>query len=166
MRNGPIRMKHTLLTQKLRAKAPGYSLVELMMGLLIGTILTAMAVPQVTVIQNQYRLRGAVASATWAIQSTRYQALMAGYPYQVVLTKSTNTYQIQNLPPGAASYANVGTAVPLSGSDVSLNNDTTLQFQPNGAITATKGALNFTLTYSGNTKTITVSNYGNISVTP
>jgi Tfp pilus assembly protein FimT len=159
-------MKHTLLTQKLRAKAPGYSLVELMMGLLIGTILTAMAVPQVTVIQNQYRLRGAVASATWAIQSTRYQALMAGYPYQVVLTKSTNTYQIQNLPPGAASYANVGTAVPLSGSDVSLNNDTTLQFQPNGAITAKKGALNFTLTYSGNTKTITVSNYGNISVTP
>jgi len=159
-------MKHTLLTQKLRAKAPGYSLVELMMGLLIGTILTAMAVPQVTVIQNQYRLRGAVASATWAIQSTRYQALMAGYPYQVVLTKSTNTYQIQNLPPGAASYANVGTAVPLSGSDVSLNNDTTLQFQPNGAITATKGALNFTLTYRGNTKTITVSNYGNISVTP
>jgi len=159
-------MKHTLLTQKLGAKAQGYSLVELMMGLLIGTILTAMAVPQVTVIQNQYRLRGAVASATWAIQSTRYQALMAGYPYQVVLTKSTNTYQIQNLPPGAASYANVGTAVPLSGSDVSLNNDTTLQFQPNGAITATKGALNFTLTYRGNTKTITVSNYGNISVTP
>jgi Tfp pilus assembly protein FimT len=159
-------MKHTLLTQKVRAKAPGYSVVELIMGLLIGTILTAMAVPQVTVIQNQYRLRGAVASATWAIQSTRYQALMAGYPYQVVLTKSTNTYQIQNLPPGAASYANVGTAVPLSGSDVSLNNDTTLQFQPNGAITATKGALNFTLTYSGNTKTITVSNYGNISVTP
>lgn len=166
MENRPRRMRHTFLTQRLRAKASGYSLVELIMGLLIGTILTAMAVPQVKTIQDQYRLRGAVASATWAIQSTRFQALMAGYPYQVVLTKSTNSYQIQNLPPGAAAYANVGGAVPISGSNVSMNQDTTLQFQPNGTITATKGALNFTLTYSGSTKTITVSNYGNISVTP
>lgn len=136
------------------------------MGLLVGSILTAMAVPHVTSIQNQYRLQDAVSSATWAIQSTRYQALMAGYPYQVVLTAATETYQIQNLPPGATTYANVGTAIPISGSNVSLNQDTTLQFQPNGAISATKGALNFTLSYNGNTKSITVSNYGNISVTP
>ena len=159
-------MKHTFLRPSLQAKVRGYSLVELIMGLLIGTILTAMAIPQVTAIQNGYRLSGAVSSSTWAIQSTRYQALMAGYPYQVVFSKSAGTYQIQNLPTGAATYANVGTAVPLSGSNVSLNQDTTLQFQPNGAITATTGALIFTLTYNGTTKTITVSNYGNISVTP
>ena len=159
-------MKHLILQRRLAAKASGYTLVELLVGLVVGTILTAMAVPFVTSIQNQYRLQGAVSSATWAIQSTRYQSLMAGYPYQVVLMRSTDTYQIQNLPPGAATYANVGTAVPISGSSVSLNQDTTLQFQPNGTITATTGALNFTLTYNGNTKSITVSNYGNISVTP
>jgi prepilin-type N-terminal cleavage/methylation domain-containing protein len=166
MENGPTRMKHIHLGRKPHTSVRGYSLIELLVGLLIGTILTAMAIPHVTSIQNQYRLQGAVDASTWAIQSTRYQALMAGYPYQVVFSKAAATYQIQNLPTGAVTYANVGGVVPLSGSSVSLNQDTTLQFQPNGAITATKGALNFTLTYNGSTKTITVTNYGNISVTP
>lgn len=159
-------MKHSAFSLSLRTRVHGYSLIELMMGLLVGIILTAMAIPHVTAIQNQYRLQGAVDSSTWAIQSTRYQALTAGYPYQVVFSKSASNYQIQNLPTGTATYANVGTAVPLSGSNVILNQDTTLQFQPNGAVTAVQGALNFTITYNGSTKTITVTNYGNISVTP
>jgi prepilin-type N-terminal cleavage/methylation domain-containing protein len=159
-------MKHKLLRQSRHAGVRGYSLLELLMGLLIASILTAMAVPQVNAIRSQYRLQDAVASSTWAIQSTRYQALMAGFPYQVVFSKSAGTYQIQNLPTGAASFANVGNAVPISGSVVSLNQDTTLKFLPNGSVSATTGALNFTLTYNGSTKAITVSNYGNISVTP
>jgi len=144
----------------------GYTLVEIIFALLIGLILSAMAVPRVQSTLMWYRLQGAVASATWAVQSTRYQALMAGYPYQVVFTKSNNNYQIQNLPAGAASYANVGTAVPLSGSTISLNQDTTLRFSPNGSVSAPTGALTFTLTYNGSTKTITVSTYGNVKVTP
>ncbi len=144
----------------------GFSTIELLMVMIVGTILTAIAIPQVNSILRQYRLAGAVASSTWAVQSTRYQALMAGYPYQVVFTKSAGTYQIQNLPAGATSYANVGTAVPLSGSAVSLNQDTTLKFLPNGSVSAPTGGLTFTLTYYGSTKTITVSTYGNIKVTP
>jgi type II secretory pathway pseudopilin PulG len=146
--------------------ALGFSMIEIILSLLVGSILTAIAIPQIASVLNRYKLQGAVASSTWAIQSTRYQALMAGYPYQVVFTASTGKYQIQDLPPGAASYANVGTAVPLSGAKVVLNQNTTLQFKPNGAVTATAGSLNFTLTFSGSTKTITVSNYGNINVTP
>jgi prepilin-type N-terminal cleavage/methylation domain-containing protein len=142
----------------------GYSAVELVMALLVGSILTAMAVPQVRAGLYKYRLNGAVASATWAVQSTRYQALMEGYPYQVVLTAANQTYQIQNLPPGSASYANVGTPVPLSGNPVTLNQDTTLQFKPNGAVTASVGGLSFTITYQGKTGTVTVTNYGNVSV--
>ena len=114
-------------------------MIEIVLVLAIGLILSAMAVPQVQSGVNNYRLSSAVAMAKWAIQSTRFQALMKGYPYQVVFTASTNSYQIQNLPPGAASYANVGTAVPLSGSAVSLNQDTTLQFKPNGSVTAATG---------------------------
>src|SRR5581483_1738491 len=149
-----------------RRTVRGFSMIEIIMSLLVGSILTAIAIPQIGTLLNQYKLQGAVASSTWAIQSTRYQALMAGYPYQVVFTASTGKYQIQDLPPGAASYANVGTAVPLSGANVVLNRNTTLQFKPNGSVTATAGSLNFTLTFSGSTKTITVSNYGNINVTP
>ncbi|HEX3376954.1 MAG TPA: prepilin-type N-terminal cleavage/methylation domain-containing protein, partial [Candidatus Acidoferrales bacterium] len=85
----------------------GYSLVELIFAVVISLILTAIAVPAVGSVLNNYRLQGAVANATWAIQSTRYQALMAGYPYQVVFTKASSQYQIQNLPTGATTYANV-----------------------------------------------------------
>jgi Tfp pilus assembly protein FimT len=148
------------------ADVRGFSTVELFLVMIVGTILTAIAIPQVNSVMNQYRLQSAVASSTWAIQSTRYQALTAGYPYQVVFTQSTGAYQVQNLPPGATTYANVGTSVPLSGSPVTLNQDTTLLFKPNGSVTATTGTLNFTLSYQGATKSITVSNYGNISVTP
>jgi prepilin-type N-terminal cleavage/methylation domain-containing protein len=42
----------------------GYTLVEIMIAVVIGTILTAMAIPQVKSTVNAYRLRGAVASAT------------------------------------------------------------------------------------------------------
>jgi Tfp pilus assembly protein FimT len=142
----------------------GFSVLELVMGILVGLILTAMAIPQVRAGLYSYRLKGAAASSVWAVQSTRYQALMEGYPYQVVFSPANQTYQVQNLPPGSASYANVGTAVPLSGNPVTLNQDTTLQFKPNGAVTATVGALSFVITYQGKTATLTVSNYGNVSV--
>jgi Tfp pilus assembly protein FimT len=139
-------------------------MVELIMALLIGSILTAIAIPQGKAVINNYRLQGAVASCTWAIQSTRYQALEQGYPYQVVFTASSKSYQIQNLPTGAVTYANVGSAVPISGETVTLSQDTTLQFKPNGSVTATTGALNFQIIYQGVTKTVTVSNYGNIKI--
>jgi type II secretory pathway pseudopilin PulG len=146
-------------------KNRGYSLVELIFAMLIIIILAALAVPQMGAVVFQYRLNGAVASATWAVQSTRYQAQMAGFPYQVVFTKATNNYQIQDLPPGAGAYANVGTAVPLSGSTIGLNQDTTFRFLPNGSVSAPVGALNnFTITYHGSTKSITVSTYGNVKV--
>jgi Tfp pilus assembly protein FimT len=141
----------------------GYTTLELVIGLLVGSVLTAMAIPQVQSGLYNYRLRGAAASSIWAIQSTRYQALMEGYPYQVVFSQANLNYQVQNLPPGSASYANVGTAVPLSGNPVTLNQDTTLQFKPNGAVTATVGTLSFIITYQGRTATLTVSNYGNVS---
>ena len=142
----------------------GFSTVELVMALLVGLILSAMAVPQVRSGLYNYRLKGAAASSIWAVQSTRYQALMEGYPYQVVFSQANQNYQVQNLPPGSVSYANVGTAVPLSGNPVALNQDTTLQFKPNGSVTASVGTLSFVITYQGKTATLTVSNYGNVSV--
>ena len=89
---------------------------------------------------------------------------MEGYPYQVVFSSSGPTYQIQNLPPGAGAYANVGTTIPLSSMGVVLSADTTLQFRPNGFVTPTVGASNFTLTYQGLCQKVTVSNYANISL--
>jgi prepilin-type N-terminal cleavage/methylation domain-containing protein len=69
----------------------GYTLIEIMIALLIGSVLTAMAIPQVRSGVYRYRLQGAVASSTWAIQSTRYQSLRDGIQYQVVFTKVPRT---------------------------------------------------------------------------
>jgi len=139
-------------------------MLEIVMVLLVITILFAMAIPQGRSIVNRYELEGAVASCTWAIQSTRYQALEQGYQYQVVFNSSAGTYQIQNEAPPATTFSNVGSAVPFSGRPVTLNQDTTLVFKPNGAVSVSTGALSFTLTYQGKTATVTVSNYGNVNV--
>lgn len=141
----------------------GYSLVELAIVMLMGSILTAMAIPQVKSQVFYYRLNSAVAMAKWAIQSTRFQALKEGYPFQVVFAASTQSYQIQDLPSGT-TYQNVGGVVPLAAWPMTFSADTTINFKPNGMVTATVGSNSFTITYQGTTKTITVSNYGNVKV--
>jgi prepilin-type N-terminal cleavage/methylation domain-containing protein len=142
----------------------GFTMLELLIVLAIGMILTAMAIPQVKTQMYRYRLQGAVASSTWAIQSTRYQALMEGYPYQVVFTKSTNSYQIQDLPPGSSSYTNVGNSVPLSGAATVLNQDTTFQFKPNGYVNDPANLYYLTITYQNMCQKVTVTNYARITL--
>jgi len=110
-------------------------MLELVIVLAIGSILTAMAIPQVRSGLYSYRLNSAVAMAKWAIQSTRFQALMKGYPYQVVFSAANTNYQIQNLPSGT-TYANVGSVVPLAGSPMTVNQDATINFLPNGFVTS------------------------------
>jgi Tfp pilus assembly protein FimT len=141
----------------------GFTMVEMFMVMVIGIILTAVAVPQIKSQVYNFRLNSAVAMAKWAIQSTRFQALMKGYPYQVAFSASNTNYQIQNLPSGT-TYQNVGTAVPLASWPMTFSADTTINFKPNGMVTVTVGSNSFTITYQGTTKTITVSNYGNVTV--
>ena len=151
------------VTRKHPGHIRGFTLIELILVLLIGSILTAMVIPQVKSQLYAYRLNSAVAMAKWAIQSTRFQALMKGYPYQVAFSAANTNYQIQNLPSGI-TYQNVGSTVPLASWPVTVSADTTLQFKPNGSVVSSVGGLSFTMTYQGTTATITVSNYGNVSV--
>jgi prepilin-type N-terminal cleavage/methylation domain-containing protein len=150
----------------------GFTAIELTMVLLVSGIVAAFAVPIVGDALSSYRLRSAVASATWAIQSTRFQALMEGYPFEVTFQGDANgnnpSYQIASKTVGAASYSNVGSSVPISGSPVNLTAATVVQFQPNGTVTVTQGGTTVStmqISYQGNSDTITVSNYGNVSVT-
>jgi len=146
----------------------GFTLIEMVMVVAIGLVVAAMAVPTVNKAMNTYRLRAAVSSVSGAIQTTRYQAISSGYAYQVVLKKTAGTLQVQSDPGRTGTFANVGNAIPLTSSSIQvvLNADTTLQFRPSGLVQATTGATTLTLTYGSNTETITVSNYGNVKVTP
>jgi Tfp pilus assembly protein FimT len=150
-------------------------MLEMVITVLIVLIGTVIALPLVNRVMGAYRLRSAVSSVTGLIQSARYQAISSGYAYQVVLSKTASTFQVQSnptWPTGAFSNYCVPAAascpVPLSNSGINvvLGADTTLQFRPSGMVTATAGSTSLTLTYGGKTQTVAVSTYGNITVTP
>ncbi len=168
----------------IRRQSPGFSLLELLFTLAIGLVITAIAVPLVQNVVAYFKLRGAISAVTGAIQSTRYQAIFQGCPYQVVFTAATGTYQVQGEPystvtstcgtvfTNICSGALTACPVPLSGSGtpVTLNADVTLLFRPGGTVTSPQfpgGGITMVLNYGGKPpETITVSNYGSTSVTP
>lgn len=153
-----------------RRRDRGFTLIELVMVVAVGMILAALAVPSVRSSIQYFRVRAAVSSVTGAIQSTRYRAVFDGCSYNITLDKTANTYQIGSTTNSGnacnAAFANVGTAIPFAPSNVVLNNQIVLQFKPSGFVQATTGATTFTLTYGSTVKTVTVSSYGNINVTP
>lgn len=150
---------------RMRRSERGFSLIEMMLVVLISIVLTAIAAPNIRTAVFRYRLEGAVASSTWAIQSTRYQSLMQGYQYQVVFSHTSNTYQIQDDPTGSGTFSNVGNPIPLSGQPIALNADTTFTFKPNGFVNDPANLYYMTVTYQGMCQKIKVTNYANITLT-
>jgi len=148
----------------------GFSLLELTMTLAVGITLAALAVPAVKSSVQYFRVRSAVSSITGAIQSTRYRAIFDGCPYNISISSTGNTFQVASEAVSggtcATTFTNVGGADPFGSPAVVLNQNVTLQFKPSGFVQATTGSTTFTLSYGSTTKTVTVSNYGNINVTP
>ena len=99
---------------------------------------------------------------------------MQGYSYQVTFSWRHRRTQsdVSDRQQTARQQPRTRTlAAPfrLSGRPVVLGATDVFQFQPNGTVTtlpASSAPYTFTITYSGTTETITVSNYGNIDVTP
>jgi prepilin-type N-terminal cleavage/methylation domain-containing protein len=163
------------LNEDRRRHVRGFSMLELTITVLIVLIGSMIALPAINSVIGTYRLGSAVSSVTGVIHVARYQAISSGYAYQVVFSKTAATFQVQSNPtwptgtfsnycvPAAASCP-----VPLSGSSIPvvLGADTTLQFRPNGMVTAVVGSTPLTLTYLTKTESIAVSTYGNIKVTP
>jgi prepilin-type N-terminal cleavage/methylation domain-containing protein len=151
-------------TVSLERGEQGFTLLELLVTIGIVMVLSAIGIPKFMGAISNYKLTAAVQQAELAIQTTRYQAIQNGYPYQVAIDPTTNTYQELNYPAGATAFANVGGSVPVSTAPITISAATTYQFSPNGSVIAPVGAMSFSIQYQGNTKTLTVSNYGSISV--
>lgn len=173
MEHHPVRL-HRNVTALRNRSDKGFTVLEMVFVVVIVLIMTTMAVPLITNVIATYRMRSAVASVTGIIQATRFQAISASAPYQIVFTKATSTFQIQSAPDSVSPYTNycvpaaTSCPVPLSNSGVpvTLGADTTLQFRPSGIVSAPVGSTTLTLTYGGKTETISVTSYGNIKVTP
>ncbi len=169
--------KHRTRHLDRRRASRGFTLVELMLVVAVGLILAGMAVPVIQNTMHVYALRSAITSLTGAISSSRYQAIFHGCKSQVVFTAASYSYQVQSEAPAygglacAAAFTNVGNAVPLQGHGPTLGANITLTFSPGGAVTSTPAAspITLVLTYPGTAlpaETITVSNYGNVTVAP
>jgi type IV fimbrial biogenesis protein FimT len=146
-------------------RATGFTMMEAALTVAIVGILLAFGIPSIFSTVKIFTLTAAADSITWSIQTTRYQAIMHGYSFQLTLNAANNTYQVASQPTGSGSFINVGTAIPISGSPVVIGAGTVLQFKGNGSVAATVGNSQIiTVSYVGRTKTITVTNYGSISV--
>lgn len=166
-----------------RLSTSGFSLIEILVAVAIVGVLAALAIPLTINTVKSTRLTAAVSAATGAIQSTRYLAIMHGYPYQITFTPSTGSYQVLNEVPPAASFSNVGTAIPISGPGAAtISRTITIQFAANGTVSevttppAGVSTLVFsicqpsiacpaTITTTGLSNTITTSTVGNVSTT-
>jgi type IV fimbrial biogenesis protein FimT len=154
----------------------GFSMLEVALVMMIALVMAAMAIPSARSAIASYELSAAVDSVTGAIQGARYQAIMHGYLYQVDVNGTTNTIQVSSEIPPATTYSVTGAALPISSDPVTVGVGTPnsssvghaiLQFKPNGAILIASGQaapMSLTVSYNGTTKTVTVSNYGSITV--
>jgi prepilin-type N-terminal cleavage/methylation domain-containing protein len=151
--------------------ARGFTAIELLVTMAIGMVLAAFAFPLLQNATNFFRVRSAASAVNGAIQSTRFQAIFHGCPYAVAFDKTAMTYQVSTEQPNAtgcaATFTNVGSAVPIANvSSVTLNQNVTFQFRPGGLTQTTVGVPTLILDAHGSKETITVSTYGNITVTP
>lgn len=159
----------------------GVSMLELIVVVAITALTSAIAVPVIGSAVNSYQMRSAASSAASAIQSTRYRAIAAGYPYQVAYSAANSNYLIQSDPNATGAFTNIPATenngpgpFSLTGSSVQakLSQDVTIGFSPSGSVRGTAAGVTsncpcaFTITYKGKVETITVSLYGNVTITP
>lgn len=116
----------------------GFTLIQALIVVAISLAMTAVAVPVFTNAVNSYRFSAAVSAATGAISATRFQAIMNGYPYEIVFTASTMSYRVYSettasCPP---AFTAVGSSIPMeSTGGITMTGPTvTYTFYSNGTV--------------------------------
>ncbi len=90
-----------------------FTMIEMLIVLAVSVVLAGIAIPSFTNAMYSYRQNASVSAVSGALSATRFLAIMKGYPYQLVFTPSTMSYQVYNEVPPATTYSLV---VPATGS--------------------------------------------------
>lgn len=153
--------------------ARGFTIVELLIVVLVGTILTAISVPVIRSAMTDAKISSTVSAISGALSQTRYAAIMNSNVYTLVVTAPANTYTVTNVTTGVAN-----TAVPLPSTVVAINGGAgatyTFTMCPNGTVSGAGGVCPPTTnpvppalsaTYNGRQVNINVSTVGNVTTT-
>ncbi len=93
------------------ATKAGFTLLELVVVVAIAMVLAAIAIPAITNSLRVFTYKSSIAAFTGAIQSTRYQAIYHGCPYQLAFSSSTMTYTVASQVPTVVGSASCLTAM-------------------------------------------------------
>jgi Tfp pilus assembly protein FimT len=150
--------------------------IELLIVVVVGGIITAIAIPVLNTAMNNMRMNSVVSGISAALSKTRYRAVMTNQVYTLVLTTATDTFVVTNTGTGVADAK-----APLPSTLVVLTGATagtfTYTFCPNGMVygaaavctitnnVANNAAPTITATYQGRQMTVNVSSVGNVTNT-
>ncbi len=180
-------------TAKAAASSRGFTMVELVIVLAVACIILAISLPTINRTITNMHLTSSATSLAGVIQSTRYQAISTGCPYEVTITAASRSYQIYTekvvtsptAPPVcattysyvcASNYSGAACAIQFANSDVNVSFNpvsatSTLVLNPSGTISTTSSITTpstFTIVFSpstgSQTKTVTVSGVGNVRI--
>jgi prepilin-type N-terminal cleavage/methylation domain-containing protein len=156
----------------------GFTVPELLITAVIGTVLTVVAIPMFYNALNNMRLSNMVSNLSGIVSSTRYQAIMKSQVYTLVITVPANTFVVTNF-----STSTAGAATPLAnGQTIKLNGGTaatyTFTLCPNGTVYGATSGLcpgqagfasvappALSVTYGSRQVNIAVSTVGNVTTT-
>jgi prepilin-type N-terminal cleavage/methylation domain-containing protein len=155
-----------------RARA-GFTLIEALVVMAVGLILTVIAIPVVSQAMTNMRINAAVSQFSGAIASARYQAIKDSQRYTFTLTTPANTYAVKNIvtgatPNGAVPLPSYVTIAAISGSSL------TYTLCPNGIVYGAGGVCSpppatappsLSFTYQGRQINVAVSGVGNVTTT-
>lgn len=82
----------------------GLTLMEAVFVLATTLVLGAISIPVFKYAMYNYDETATVSAVSGAISSTRFQAVMLGYPFEVTLTPSTLSYQLLSEPVGSTVF--------------------------------------------------------------
>lgn len=162
---------HRVASRRRTHRANGFTVLELLLVITVGAILTAVAIPIMGTALNNAHVTSMVDAISGAVAKTRYQSIMTSQPYTLVVTAPANTYVVKNITTGVSSVA-----IPLPSQTVKINTGTaatyTFTLCPNGTVYGAGGvcpgvalppALSISL--QGRQVNMAVSSVGNVSTT-
>ncbi|HYM07208.1 MAG TPA: prepilin-type N-terminal cleavage/methylation domain-containing protein [Terriglobales bacterium] len=155
-----------------RSNLRGFTIVELLIVVLVGSVLTAISIPLYKTAMMNMQLNSMSSAITGAISQTRYAAIMNAQVYTLAITAPANTYVVSNV-----TEVTINAAVPLPTKAIAVNGGTSATYTftmcPNGSVygaggicvnpTTTPPALS--VSNNGSQINIAVSGVGNVTTT-